>query len=115
MKGNEWRMAVVVLVAIAAGALLGRGGGPTPAQAQIAGSARGVICVLGQERNGYAPIVLVDQPDQTFLVYKYSYMSGRVELTSVRTFQFDQRLGDWNTDGPSVDDIRQYLSNQGNR
>ncbi len=109
MGQHDWKIALVVLAAVLAGGLLAGGGWQQGARAQSEGAAGGVICVMGQQRTGDAPIVLVDVPDQTLVVYEYSYSSDRIELTSVRSFRYDKRLRDWQTQGPSVEEVEEYL------
>ena len=102
MAQATWKMAVVAVVALAAGLVLGGSGLLGSVQAQSEGSASGVICVMGQERNGSAPIVLVDAREQSLMVYEYSYGNDRIELTAARTYQFDKQMTDWQTEGLSV-------------
>ncbi|MGD2174201.1 MAG: hypothetical protein PVJ27_02270 [Candidatus Brocadiaceae bacterium] len=109
MMQHDWKTALIVLVAVVAGSLLAGAGFSRGAGAQSEGSAGGVICVVGQERSGYAPIVLVDVPDQTLVVYEYSYANDRIELTSVRSFSFDKRLVDWQTEPPTLDEVRNFV------
>ncbi|MFO8008323.1 MAG: hypothetical protein R6V05_11385 [Candidatus Brocadiia bacterium] len=109
MGQRDWKVAVVVLLAVVAGGLLAGGGWQPGARAQSEGSAGGVICVIGQERSGDAPIVLVDVPDQTIVIYEYSYSADRVTLASVRSFRYDKRMRDWQTDGPSVTEVQEYV------
>ena len=102
MGAREWKMVVVALVALIAGMLLA-GRGVLPAvQAQIGGQAGNVICVVGQERNGYAPIVVVDTREETLLAYRYSYSDYTIEFTSARTYNFDKQMKEFNIKGVSV-------------
>jgi len=103
-------MALVALVAVAAGFVLAGSGVLRSAQAQSEGRTSGVICVVGQEVNGYAPIVLVDVPDQSIMVYEYSYGNDRIELTAARTYRFDKQMADWQTEGPTVETVRQWVT-----
>ena len=106
MAKQDWKMAFIVLVCVMAGFFLAGSGILSSAHGQSEGQAGGVICVVGEERNGFAPIVLVDVPDQTVLVYEYSYANDRIELTSARTFKWDRRLMEYNTRGPTFDEVR---------
>jgi hypothetical protein len=110
MSQGTWKTAVVAVVAVAVGVALGGSGLLRSAQAQSSsGSAGGVICVVGDQLNGYAPICLVDVREQTLLVYEYSYSDDRIELTSARTFAFDKQLQNYQTK-PPVDDVRQWVT-----
>ena len=111
MTEQTWKtaflvLAAVVVVLLASGRLAGR------ALAQSEGGAGGVICVMGPERNGEAPIILVDVPDQTMVTYEYDYANGRVRLSSVRSFRYDSRLIDWQCEPPTVEDVRLYVTEQ---
>ncbi len=110
MTDHVWRTAVLVLLAAAVGALLAVAARLPLAEAQSEGSASGVICVVGPERAGDAPVFVVDVPEQTVVAYTYSYSSQELELTSVRTFRYDKRLLDWQTKSPSVGEIRDYVT-----
>ena len=110
MAEGTWKTAVVAVVALAALVVLADSGLLGRAQAQSEGRTSGVICVLGQERNGSAPIVLVDVPDQAIMVYEYSYGNDRIELTAARTYRFDKQLTDFQTDGASVETVRQWVT-----
>ena len=92
MVKKGWKTVLIAVVCVAAGYLLGGGGIRSRAYGQSEGVASGVICVVGQQRAGFAPIVIVDVPDQTLLVYEYSYGNDRIELTAVRSFRFDKLL-----------------------
>ena len=106
---RHWQSAVVVVVALAAGIALGGSGLLRMAYGQSEGRTSGVICVVGEERNGYAPIVLIDVPDQTVLVYEYDYSDNSIELTAARTYRFDKQLTDFQTTGVTVDAVRKAI------
>lgn len=110
MSGQEWKTAVIVLVCLTAGVLLGGSRILSKAYGQSEGRTAGVICVVGEDRNGYAPIVLIDVPDQTILVYEYSYGNDSLELATARTFRFDKLLVDYNTEGVSVEEVRREVT-----
>ncbi len=113
MGKQELKTALIVLVSVLAGAYLAGGlGSSNRAYAQGEGQASGVICVVGQGYSGYAPIVLVDVPDQTLLVYEYSYGNNRIELTAARTFRYDRRLNEFGVNGPTVEEVRQAVLQQ---
>ena len=108
---KDWKTIAIAVLSMVVGFLIASGGFPQ-AQAQSEGRTPGVICVVGQERNGDAPIVIVDVPDQSVMVYEYSYSNNRIELTAARTFQFDKLLTDFNTEGYSVDEVRAAVVGQ---
>jgi len=110
MAEGTWKTALVAVVALAAGVVLAGSGLLDSAQAQSEGRTSGVICVVGEQRNGYAPIVLIDVPDQSIMVYEYSYSDDRIELTAARTYRFDKQLADFQTEGPTVDTVRQWVN-----
>jgi len=112
MTGQAWKTALVVLVAVATGVLIG-GSRLLPGAYGVAeGQSGGVIALVGDEINQTAPIVLVDVPDQTVLIYEYNYQSDEIELTSARTFRYDKRLAEFQTRGVSVQEVRDYVSQQ---
>jgi hypothetical protein len=112
MMGREWKTALVVLAAVAVGVLLGGSGVISRAYAVSTGQSSGVVALLGDERSGAAPIILVDIPDETVIAYEYSYSNNEIELTSARTFRYDKLLTDWQSSGPSVDEVRSFVSKQ---
>jgi len=112
MGTKELKIAVLVLAAAVAGFLLGGGRILSRAYAQSEGMTSGVICVVGENYNGYAPIVVVDVADQCVVVYRYEYSSGRVKLTAARKFHFDKLLREYENDAPSVDDVQDYVSSR---
>ena len=109
MARQDWKTGLIVLVSVTAGFLLAGSGILSSAHGQSEGQAGGVICVVGQERNGFAPIVLVDVPDQTIMVYEYSYANDKIELTSARTFRYDRRLTEYNIRGPTVEQVQRQV------
>jgi hypothetical protein len=109
MTGENWKTAAIVLLAVALGVLLGGRRLTNQADAQSEGSAGGVICVMGEVAGNDAPIILVDVPDQSIMVYEYSYSGDTIELTSARTYRWDKRLTEFQTDGPTVDEVRAYI------
>jgi len=112
MADNAWKTALVVLAAVATGVLIG-GRGLLPSALGVAeGQSGGVIALVGSETNQTAPIVLVDVPDQTVLIYEYNYQSDEIELTSARTFRFDKLLTEFQTRGVTVQEVRDYVTQQ---
>ena len=49
-------------------------------------------------------------PDETIMVYDYSYLDQVLRLSSARTYKFDKLLTDWKTKGPSVEDVRGFVN-----
>jgi len=110
MGRQDVKMALMVLLGMAAGALLVQSGLLFPkAYAQSEGRAGNVICVVGEESNQYAPVVLVDTLDQTIMVYRYSYSDYEIKLTAVRTYQWDKKLVEWPEVRPTVQQVRQQV------
>ena len=112
MAKDTWKTVVIVLVSVTAGFCLAGSGLLSRADAVSEGQTQGVIALMGDVSANNAPIVLVDVPDQTVLVYEYSYQNDRIELTSARTFRYDKLLQDWETDGPTVEQVRQAVQSQ---
>jgi hypothetical protein len=48
-------------------------------------------------------------PDQSVVIYEYDYRNNTIELTGVRSYQFDKLLSDWNTKGPTFDEVRAWV------
>ncbi len=109
MANHDWKMAVVILVALAAGVLLagGRLLPGTYAQGQM--GAGGVVCVVGEAVSGDVPVFLVDAADQALVVYEYDISSDELELTSVRSYRYDKRLTDFHTKDPTVESVRNEI------
>ena len=110
MLARNWRTLAVAAMAFAVGVALTGGGLLRRAEAQSEGQTTGVICVVGAPSAQIAPIVIVDVPDQTMVVYKFDYRSNQVELSSARTYRFDKLLQDYNTRGASVEEVRRAVT-----
>jgi hypothetical protein len=110
MLARNWRTLAVAAVAFAVGVGIAGGGLLRRAEAQSEGQTTGVICVVGSPSAQIAPIVIVDVPDQTMVVYKFDYRSNQVELSSARTYRFDKLLQDYNTRGVSVEEVRRAVT-----
>jgi len=110
MGKQEFKTALIVLVSVLAGAYLAGGLGlSNRAYGQSEGQTAGVICVVGGQLSGYAPIFVIDVPDQTLLVYEYSYGDNNIELTAARTFRYDKKLPEFGNEGPTVEEVRQAV------
>ena len=109
MKQNWQAIALGALAALVAGYLIGQAGFVPKANAQMAGESGRAICLIGPIRGGYAPIVLVDSLEQSVIVYEYNYDSRRLELKSVRTYQFDKLLGEFRNEGIPIAEVRRLL------
>ena len=110
MANREWKMAFVILVSVMAGVFLAGSGILPAAHGQSEGRAGSVICVVGQERQGFAPVVLIDGQERTILIYEYSYANDRIELTSARTFEFDRLVKEFNVEGLSVGEVQAQVT-----
>jgi hypothetical protein len=110
MANREWKVAFLVLLSVVAGVLLAGRGVLPAARGQSEGRAGNLICVLGENLRGYAPIVLVDGQERTILVYEYSYGDDRIELTSARTFEFDRLIKEYNVEGLSVGQVQSEVT-----
>jgi len=111
---NEtWKTIALAVLALLLGCLLGQSGIFPRARAQGESAAGRVAVVVGPERNGYAPVVLVDSLEQSIMVYEYSYPGRRLELESVRTYRFDKQLPEFKVGEPSVRQVQQMLQRLG--
>jgi len=111
MAMRDVKVAALVLVCVVAGFCLA--GGLLPrAYGASEGMTSGVICVVGDERNGYAPVVVLDVSEQTIVIYEYSYLARHIRLSSARTYRFDKQLPDYETDGVSVEEVRRAVTGQ---
>ena len=105
-----WKIALIVLASLAVGYLLAGGGILQRVHGASEGRTTGVICVIGSPVNQYAPIVLVDIPNETLLVYEYSYQNDEIELTSARTYRFDKLLREYQIEGETVDAVMRWVT-----
>lgn len=112
MLARNWRTLAVAAVAFAVGLLVAGGGLLSRAEAQSEGRTTGVIGLVGSPSAQIAPIVLIDVPDETIIVYSYDYRSNRIELTGARTYRFDKLLQDFNIRGVTVEEVRRAVSQQ---
>ena len=105
-----WKLALVVLACLAVGYMLAGGGVLQRVHGASEGRTTGVICVVGDAVNQRAPIVLVDIPNETIIVYEYSYQNDEIELTSARTYRFDKLLKEYQIKGESVEAVRRFVT-----
>ncbi len=105
-----WKVALIVLASLAVGYMLAGGGILQRVHGASEGRTSGVICVIGTAVNQDAPIVLVDVPNETILIYEYSYRNNEIELTSARTYRFDKLLKEYQIKGESVEAVRQFVT-----
>jgi len=110
---DKWQTLALMLAALLLGGILGRQGLFPGAEAQGESAAGRVAVVVGPERNGYAPIVLVDSLEQSIMVYEYSYAGRRIELESARTYRFDKQLMEFKTGEPSVRQVQDMVQRRG--
>ena len=116
MADRSWKTALVVLAAVATGVLIGGSGilpgGILPKASAIGeGQSGGVIALVGDmSANQEAPVVLVSVPDETIMVYDFSYSDRVLRLSSARTYRFDKLLTDWQTKGPTVEEVRKFTN-----
>lgn len=60
--------------------------------------------------NKYQQIVLIDPKQRVISVYHVEFATGAIALRSVRSFQYDQKLMQYNGKDPLPDDIKTLLS-----
>lgn len=111
MVEGRWQLVLVAVVSLAAGVLLGGTQLFHSAQGATQGQAGGVIALIGDAVSQDAPLVIVDVPDQSVVVYEYDYQSDEIELTAARTYQYDKLLRDYPEDhaGPTVREVRDFV------
>jgi hypothetical protein len=112
MKSNNWKTALVILAALVSGAILARGGVLPGVQAQMGGRTSDVICVVAPLGIQDTPVILVDTREQTILCYEYDVGSDDLEFNAARTYRFDKMLRDYQTQGPSVDSVEDYVKGE---
>jgi len=110
MRNTDVKTALIVLVSVMAGMFLAQSAGLRVAQGQSEGQAGGMICVTGQAGSRGLPIVLVDVPDRTVLVYEYSYANNTLEFVSARSFQYDRLSKQFNVKGPTVEEVQRSVA-----
>lgn len=110
MATKELKLAAVVLVAMSLGFFLAGGGFLPKAHGQSEGMTSGVICVVGEVFGAYAPIIVVSVPDQSLIVYEYSYQGRQIRLAGARTYQYDKLLQDYQNARPTVQEVREALA-----
>jgi len=72
MKDHWQSLALLAMLAVVLGYVLGHSGGIPTAQAQGEGMVAGrVICVVGQTADNRAPVFIIDTLEQTVMVYDY--------------------------------------------
>ena len=72
-------------------------------------AADGVFAVPAQLTSDVHGLYLIDTRNETILLYSYSPRSRNLRLLSARSFQYDRRLTNFNTDKPSPDQVRELL------
>ena len=112
MKERWQSAALVALMAMVFGYILGQSRILPVAQAQGEGAAGRVICVVGTASDRTAPIVLVDTLEQSIIVYEYNYTARSMYLKTARSYRFDRLLVDFHSGGglgPSVEEVRRMM------
>jgi len=113
MKDRWQSTAVVVLLALIFGFLLGRSTLPRAEAQTSEGTAGRVTAVLGSPmgaQTAYSPIVVIDGLQQSLMLYEYSYRGRSIELKAARSFRYDKEIKELNNKGLSVDDVRKKLN-----
>lgn len=100
---------IVLLGVIAACLLVQLGAATRPVRAQdtsaTVGRDESVFAVAGRLGEDVHGLYLVDYENATICVYQYSPGQRRLRLTAARTYAFDRRLDEYNTE-PSPREIR---------
>jgi hypothetical protein len=113
MKTMWPTLVLVALVALLAGAFLGRRGVLRPAGAQSEGVIGRVMLLVGPPIDRFAPIVLVDTMEQSVVVYEYEYDGRLLRLQCARTYRYDKQLGQYGIAPPTVDQVRALVEQMG--
>lgn len=113
---HSWQRWSVLCVLLAIGLmLLVELGGEVMAQT-TASSGRGgngeVFVVAGQVTQGTYGLFLVDTKNETVCVYQYLPQTRKLKLMAARTYRFDTKLDDYNSDGPSPAEVKKLVSQQ---
>lgn len=111
------------LLAVIAIVLLARDGSPTIVPAAFAqnqpaiGGGAGVFVVPAQFQSNVYGCYLLDIDAQTLCAYQYFPPDKQLRLVAARNFRWDRRLGRFNTEGPTPEEVRQLVEQeqQGNR
>jgi len=104
---NRLLSVLALALAVLFGCLIGGNNFFSRAEAQVAGGqAGGVICVVGEQYQGYLPIVLVDTREQRLLVYEYYYPGNSIELQACRPYMFDRVMPPYHNRGITVNDVK---------
>ena len=111
--GGGARWVLVAVLAVVAGGLLAQlaraVAEPTPSCGADGG--QGVMAIAGQlSRDSYG-IYVIDLANRTMCVYQYLPASKKLRLQAARTFAYDTRLDDLNTE-PSPREIKQLVEQQ---
>jgi hypothetical protein len=80
-------------------------------QAPIGGGA-GVFIVPGQFSVNTWGLYLIDVDAQTLCAYQYSPGEKELRLVAARNYRFDRRLGRFNTDKPSPEEVRDLVDRE---
>ncbi len=104
----RWSL-VALLAIIAASLLVTLGLGAASAQVSTPGGGNAdVFVVAGQISRETYGLYLVDYKNSTICVYQYFPKSRKLRLMAARTYSFDVRLDDYNTD-PSPQEIKKMV------
>ena len=115
---TQWLMTgLVAVVAVLATVLVMKSfqSGPFVYAQESAGSASGVVGVLGPENSNRLPLFLVDTQKARLLVYEYDVDRRELFLRVVRSYKQDRELEDESFDrmgpskGPSVEDVKDIV------
>jgi hypothetical protein len=73
---------------------------------------RQLVTHFEAQTNGPTVLTVVEPQTHVVAVYHVSRGDGKIKLMSVRNFDLDLRMGDYNNDGLSVKQIREMINLQ---
>lgn len=118
MRERWHTAALLALLAMMFGYVLGHSGILPSVQAQGEGGGGRIICIVGSaggRQSNYAPIIVVDTLERSLVVYDYNYTSRNVYLKAARSYEYDTQLIDYNAEGAerrSVREVKEYVEKQ---
>jgi len=116
MKERWQTTAVLVMLALIFGFLLGHSAILPRAEAQGEATAGRIATMMGQPVTTrgqiLVPIVIVDGLQQSIMVYDYSLTAEVLELKAARSFRWDKEIVEYKngTGGPSTKAVQQMLN-----
>ncbi len=117
MMKQRWRsIALIVIVALGAGYLIGQAGYPPEARAQASSSAGSVAVVMGSNAvDNRVPLAVVDPVERTIMVYEWDFRDRAMYFRAARDYTYDRLLkvyGNASKRSPSPSAVQRRLKNR---